>query len=293
MTVDSPTCFHGASFCAAAADKRAKGSLENGGHTAAHIWVGGDMGNLKTAARDPIFYTNHANVDRLWHLWSTKLGGANPMDDKEWLATSFVFYDEQKRPVRITVNDVVDVKNLGYTYEKRDRVEWLDKRPKPAKGVVRTGSASVPFPLVPRIPASPTSFSNPITLKKGKNEYVKVERPEKARAGGLKPLEVLVVDMVVDPCDAANFKVLVNVPEGQEDKVGPNNSEYVGSFTQVPHGSGAGGMMDPVKVSHRFRLGELMEDLKSSGDDRYLNVTLVPVDGMNTVIKGMHVETLC
>ncbi|EMS49290.1 Polyphenol oxidase A1, chloroplastic [Triticum urartu] len=73
MAVDTALQFHGNKFCAGGTPG-SPGSLENAAHTAVHIWVGGDMGVLGTAGRDPVFYSHHANVDRLWHLWTTTLG---------------------------------------------------------------------------------------------------------------------------------------------------------------------------------------------------------------------------
>jgi polyphenol oxidase len=283
MTVDTPEEFHGGKFCTAG--KKFTGSLENGGHTAAHIWVGMDMGNLRTAARDPVFYCNHSNVDRMWHLWTTRLG-RNDLPYQEWLDTSFVFYDETKRPVRIRVQDVLDIGKLGYTFEKKKRLEWLEKRPKPSTGIKR--------PFIAKRSVTPAS-SFPLALKKGKNEYVTVERPEKAQAGGgssRKAPEVLVLDLTVDPCEYAKFDVLVNVPRGQEKKVGPKNSEYAGSFTHVPHGNGDGGrMMDTQKVSYRLNLREIIEDLKC-GRDKRLDITIVPVAGEKTIVNSVGIDIL-
>lgn len=46
-------------------------SLEGQPHGGAHVWVGGLLGDPATAAKDPIFYMLHANVDRLWAHWQT------------------------------------------------------------------------------------------------------------------------------------------------------------------------------------------------------------------------------
>ncbi len=50
------------------------GSLENVPHGAVHVGVGGTrppgwMSRFETAARDPIFWLHHANIDRLWEAW--------------------------------------------------------------------------------------------------------------------------------------------------------------------------------------------------------------------------------
>ena len=40
-----------------------------GPHGSAHVWVGGDMGSVPTAVKDPVFFLLHCNVDRLWSEW--------------------------------------------------------------------------------------------------------------------------------------------------------------------------------------------------------------------------------
>jgi len=89
-----------------------------------------DMGFLGSAGRDPLFYSHHANVDRMWHVWSTKLGGEG-FKDPEWLDASFVFYDdvENPRPVRIKFRDVLDTRNLGYTYDPEAEKDTTRKPP--------------------------------------------------------------------------------------------------------------------------------------------------------------------
>ena len=42
-------------------------------HNRVHVWIGGDMG-ASTSPNDPVFYLNHANVDRLWEAWMVKHG---------------------------------------------------------------------------------------------------------------------------------------------------------------------------------------------------------------------------
>ncbi|MFD0366274.1 tyrosinase family protein [Nocardia sp. GCM10030253] len=43
-------------------------------HGAAHVWVGGFVGNAVIAPRDPVFWLIHANVDRLWSEWIRRHG---------------------------------------------------------------------------------------------------------------------------------------------------------------------------------------------------------------------------
>lgn len=293
MIVETPKQFYGGKFCNVELDDEGKqnhkvtGSLENGAHNSAHIWLGDpcqknqDMGDLSTAARDPIFYSNHSNVDRMWHIYSTKLGG-ELLPYQEWLDTNFIFYDAQKRPVRIRVSNVLDADKLGYMFEESGKLPWMSKRPKPAANIQRS----------PGLKGTQANSSYPMTLKKGEQLYLMLERPEKARASGgssKKVPEALVVDVTIDPCEYVKFDVLVNVPKGQEKKVGPQNSEFAGSFTQVPHGGGT--EMKTHMVSYQFALRELLEDLKC-GKDSQLDITLVLVEGDKVVIDAARIVLL-
>lgn len=55
-------------------------------HNRVHVFIGGDMGPA-TSPNDPVFYLNHANVDRMWAAWqalypaSPYLPGANAGPD--------------------------------------------------------------------------------------------------------------------------------------------------------------------------------------------------------------------
>lgn len=69
--------------------------------------VGGDMGSVATAAFDPIFWSHHSMIDRIWHLWQLKNGINNlPADYLSQILT----------PFRYTVRDVLNANALGYDY---------------------------------------------------------------------------------------------------------------------------------------------------------------------------------
>ena len=44
-------------------------SLEGNPHGSAHVSFGGSISSIPTAARDPLFFLLHCNVDRLWAKW--------------------------------------------------------------------------------------------------------------------------------------------------------------------------------------------------------------------------------
>nr|CAB3480248.1 unnamed protein product [Digitaria exilis] len=101
--------FLGEKLCADNISPKGQDSLEAMAHTTMHVWVGrphtknctggvvnykgetncaNDMGFLGSAGRDPLFYSHHSNVDRMWHIWTTKLGGEG-FKDPEWLNVRF------------------------------------------------------------------------------------------------------------------------------------------------------------------------------------------------------------
>ena len=69
--------------------------------------VAGDMGIVAFAAYDPIFYSHHCMIDRLWYLWQIRHGINNV--PPEILTTPL-------RPFPFTVADVLDIEKRGYQY---------------------------------------------------------------------------------------------------------------------------------------------------------------------------------
>jgi tyrosinase len=83
-------------------------------HDGIHGWtggnngtVGGDMGSVATAAWDPIFWSHHCMIDRLWYLWQLKHGVNN-------ITPSLLPMVLQ--PFGLKVQDVLSINALGYEY---------------------------------------------------------------------------------------------------------------------------------------------------------------------------------
>ena len=95
------------------------GELEAQPHGPIHVIVGGNTGLMTdpdTAAQDPIFWLHHANIDRLWEVWTIN-GGTNPVL-KVWLDRSFRLRAADRSSARMKTRDVLDtVGGLDYTYE--------------------------------------------------------------------------------------------------------------------------------------------------------------------------------
>jgi tyrosinase len=86
-------------------------------HNFIHGWTGGrnpsdpnidgDMGGIGTSAFDPIFWAHHGMIDRLWYLWQLNNGVNN---------IPTVYLDKVVEPFGFTVEQVLDVRQLGYDY---------------------------------------------------------------------------------------------------------------------------------------------------------------------------------
>jgi polyphenol oxidase len=93
------------------------GIPEGAPHGSVHVDVGGDMGAFDTAARDPIFYAHHSNMDKMWSDWNKSSSThANPTDSS-FLNLTWNFYDENKLWRSITAAQVLNHENqLRYVY---------------------------------------------------------------------------------------------------------------------------------------------------------------------------------
>ncbi len=90
------------------------GYAEVGAHGAVHALLGGAMGNLDVAAADPLFFSHHANVDRYWWHWYTKL--RLPATD-DFRNEYLYFYDLNGKLGKIKSDNLLDPTALGYKYD--------------------------------------------------------------------------------------------------------------------------------------------------------------------------------
>ena len=81
--------------------------LESGPHNTVHGWVGGAMSAVPTSAFDPIFWSHHAMIDRLWYIWQNRSHGQNPPQR---------ILDRVLAPFPMTVAHTLDISVLGYEY---------------------------------------------------------------------------------------------------------------------------------------------------------------------------------
>jgi hypothetical protein len=103
----------------------------NGPHGSVHGAVGGNMGSVSSAAKDPMFWLHHCNIDRLWEEWLRKCGGRINPTDAAWLNKSYTFFDETGTAISMTGNQVVSTASqLNYKYDFPYKIPcvFLDKK---------------------------------------------------------------------------------------------------------------------------------------------------------------------
>jgi len=86
-----------------------QGLIEQNPHNNGHDWVGErygsnrDMGTLRYAALDPIFYMHHGNIDRIWSLYKNEM----PSVEGPWGKQEYTYVDVDGSPITVTVKDIV------------------------------------------------------------------------------------------------------------------------------------------------------------------------------------------
>ncbi|XP_057432955.1 polyphenol oxidase, chloroplastic-like, partial [Lotus japonicus] len=271
-----------------------KGSLENL-HDSIHQWTGDpnqpngeDMGSFYSAARDPIFYAHHANVDRMWSVRNELGLGGTTFNDPDWLQSGFFFYDEHKQLVRVNVGDCLFTADLGYVYKDVDNL-WTDPKyaPKPAKSrAQRLEEQAKRAPVSLRKNYDDVKF--PLALDEAVTLVLK--RPQKSRSKSEKEevQEVLSLEGIeFDSSMSVKFDVIID--EEDYKLVNAGNAEFAGSFLSVPHSGGDMNMN--MKTDFRLALTDLLERLEAEDDESVL-VTLVPRDGRGIKIQGIKIELI-
>jgi hypothetical protein len=219
-----------------------------------NVAVGGPSGLMTdpdTAAKDPIFWLHHANIDRTWNRWLAQGGGRGDPSDAAWRNQQFTFYDEAGHAVYLTDAEVEDtVGQLNYRYDddpltlqgrfpRVALVTELEPRVAPAvPTAIRV--TSVPFRVLAQ--TLPAAGGNAVELA-GRTQRLEVPLTEAASAR-LRALAasrssgtiVLRLDDIHYEKSGVYYEVYVNPPPGEALNI--HTPGYVGNlalFGLKPH----------------------------------------------------------
>jgi hypothetical protein len=217
------------------------GDLEDQPHNYIHNFVGGENGNMQDpdrAARDPIFWLHHANVDRLWTRWVRKNPGQTTTA-QSWRQQAFSFFNKQGNPVSITTAEMLNTFDLNYRYDTQRR---------PAIEVGRAMAAAEFGPeeepreeplLQAAAPERPVISSEPVTvtltpsdrLQERMDERMAIAEDVAQQATTLR-LEIQGVAPPGNP--SVGVRVFLNMPEADA-STPTDDPHYVASFSFFEH----------------------------------------------------------
>lgn len=212
------------------------GQLEVRPHNVVHTSLGGNFGYMsypQCAARDPIFWLHHSNIDRLWQVWLNQGGGrANPVGDSGWLNTVFTFFDIEAdgtpKEVTMTAADILNtVSQLDYKYAGVPAEEAVT--PQAAPPASPEAAEEAPEMLASHEKTeelTDTRSRVALTLPEAETELLRDGKRLIAVVKDVRQVRV-----------GAYYRVFLNLPEGAE--ADPEGPHYVGVISLFGTGHGA------------------------------------------------------
>jgi len=243
--------------------------LDFGLHGNVHVLVGNrqGMGNVPTAAGDPIFWMHHCNIDRLWASWNHGSNARPNPSDPGWLNQPFTFADENGTKVLMKVGDVDSIAKLHYEYE-----EYEPLMPCPAPRHAQNLESIQPIMAM---------LSGPVTLGRGPvRVQLKAERRTNLfqHVETLKPEEQIFMvlrDLRAESQPGVLYHMYLDVPEGGKAEAARNHFVGVVNFFASMHEGVGGG---PTTRFVSFEISRVLAKLKADGisADTETSVTIVP-----------------
>lgn len=256
------------------------GRLENVPHNQVHVDVGGLMSNPDTAALDPIFWLHHANIDRLWEVWTHRDASFVDPSLKAWLSgTSFQLHDAKAKVVKFTSGEMRSTLKVRHGYSYEDISDPFHAPATPA--MVAAASMMAKSPQSPQLVASsPGAVPLRETATQARVDFNHSARAAAVARAPSRPVRgFLNLENVTGSGVPRNYDVYVDVPgpapAGAERK--PLLAGHLSTFgvQKASLGSGqhgGGGITTVLDIS------PLLEQLhrERNWDAAHLDVTFVP-----------------
>ena len=265
------------------------GQLEQLPHDQVHVFTGGAssqadctigwMSDPDCAAADPVFWTHHSNIDRLWKRWLETPGHLNPAD-QAWLSQSYRFYDPDSQGfVTMSPSDVLDtVVQLTYAYDDDPAPVSLALRPvavavpaapSPAAVTRTTLASGGPIDLS----SVATSVTGTITTPPPGTQALLAAGP-----GEPQHLSLNLQNVEREQNAPLVFDVYLNLPDNQPPQ--PKSIYYVGhmTFFGQGHHHGADDTSEhPAGTNFSYVITNLVQEQRQQGvwSDTSFRVTLV------------------
>jgi len=252
-------------------------ALEQTPHGSVHCATGvascpsGYMGYVPSAGNDPIFYSHHANIDRVYECWLRVNPAARLPNNAAQLAAHFSFINGSGTLVSSKVGDMVTLAQLGYRYAPGGGCPLIIKFPPIYVQLER------PYHVYP--------LSGPIVLQRGTTtvplKIAPATRKQMLTAPAPKGRalrSMLVIDgLSYDEAPGVLYEVYVQGAGGKRVLVG-----VINFFNDTaPHHDGMQGMEGMADTASRtFDATDALASLGVSGD---ASLVLVPTTGITGV----------
>jgi tyrosinase len=279
-------------------DENSRGVLEGTPHGTVHGGVGGRAGwmsNILAAAKDPIFWLHHCNIDRIWSEWTAKGQGRHNPTDAAWLNQSFEFYNAKRKRASKTCGEVVDTKALGYKYDSVDGIPSG-----PSLTAAPSGPASTPEPegkVAMSAAADPPSADSSapkivgateekVTLA-GEPAAIPVEIDKRAREevreasteSDPRRLYLNIENIEGEANPGLSYGIYVNLPQGADEET--RERHHVGNVSLFGIERAPEPLKDepPHSVATSVEIGPLLRALGGGDhfDEEGINVTFLPL----------------
>jgi hypothetical protein len=263
-------------------------SVEQGIHGYVHCTVGptcpvAHMGDVPVAGNDPVFYSHHANIDRIWACWQ-QINGSQPTG-QPWEEQKFSFVDEtgtlQTRPVK----DFLNSATLGYVYDNVSDCARQAATPVVATRVAPPVATLAAAPAgEPAQPSTVHAVGSVAITSPTTSVDLNIPRPALTNsfagplAAGQK--ELVLHDVTADSAPNTLFNVYLAV------KSDPNKRERVGTISWFGAFGAARAMMHggdmhagPPKRTYTFNVTNALQAL-GGADASDLTVVIDATDGL-------------
>ncbi len=238
-------------------------TLDRNEHGRIHVNIGGHMGDPSTAARDPVFWAHHANVDRLLAAW---LGQQHTIPDQSGTfdKAGYKFPIENAADLlpKAAILDMASTTPLG-GYQSLDApfktpVAKPTVRPTiirriASRSSVNKGVLSLNLPISVDVPAGGASLAFAVPRANDTKLKNFLNSVPLAQAGEMTVVleNVTISDRL--PEGLSGFDVFANLPEGSTENSRPFKIGRISIFDlKVQHWDPAMNMMMPMASELRF-----------------------------------------
>ena len=260
------------------------GRLENVPHNVLHDAIGGLMGDPETAALDPIFWLHHANVDRLWEVWTHRNPAFVDPSQAAWrTGIKFELHDKDGTVRNFTPSQMLDTTAVLHGYKYDDISDPVRHNPAMLSLAMRVQSMA-PISQPPHLVGSSGKdipLAGPLTTAEVTFDKANTQVARQRAFGLTTPRPVrayLNLENVKGTGHPGTYEVYIDAPEAGQ-KPSPDHGVFVGLMSTfgVERASKPGGAHGGSGITTVLEITDQIELLRAQHkwDESNLHVMFV------------------